>query len=324
MPPKPTPTPVPGETPTGDGETAAEMAAKLAAGGSGTFGREELRKLFADLGWDVSVPATLPDLEDVGKELRTTMDQLTLAENRLAAGYDTSGGLFSNITGTLGRAVNQVQVSGLRQKVTSLTDALYSYAGDVFGSAGQTIVSRTLRPPIPDVTKLPTAEEFLGGFEEAYATHIEGLKKNGGLTNEEAQFAYDAMRNETYQKYMAKLGEFAKSGISPFIQKEVSREERGIGAGTAAGAALDKALGPGVTEPTTVTGTGEEVSAAMDKAGQGVPKEFTTAARLSPLDFLSEALSPSDIKVKYAGSPEGALKSIRGAPAGYTANPRRV
>jgi hypothetical protein len=132
------------------------------------------------------------------------------------------------------------------------------------------------------------------------------------------------MENETYQKYMAKLGEFAKAGVSPFTMKEISREERGIGAGTAAGAALDKALGPGVTEPTTVTGTGEEVSAAMDKAGQGVPKEFTSVARLSPLDFLSGNLSVSDIKVKYAGSPEGAGRQVGRMPAGYTANPRRV
>jgi len=304
-------------------KTPEELAnEEAAAGGSGTADEHAaLRKWLRDEK-GISLPITLPDIETIGKQLRLAIDEVDRLEASQRAGWgvESDPSLLGNFFST--ESLNTI--SKARAKVRTLTDQLYSYAGEYFGSQGQTVVSRTLRPPIPDVTKLPTAEEFLGGFEEAYATHIEGLKKNGGLTNEEAQFAYDAMRNETYQKYMAKLGEFAKAGMSPFIQKEVSREERGTGAGTAAGAALDKALGPGVTEPTTITGTGEEVSAAMDKAGQGVPKEFTTAARLSPLDFLSEALSPSDIKVKYAGSPEGALKSIRGAPAGYTANPRRV
>jgi hypothetical protein len=131
------------------------------------------------------------------------------------------------------------------------------------------------------------------------------------------------MRNQTYQQYMAKLGEFANAGVSPFTQKEVSREERGIGAGTAAGAALEQALGPGVTEPTTVTGTGDEVSAALDAAGQGIPKEFTTVPRLAPIDFLGQNLSAAGIKVAYAGSPEGAGKTARRVPAGFVANPRR-
>ena len=286
--------------------------------------RDELRRAFVELGWDIDLPTTLADLENTAKEFNDAQAQLNKLEQSIAAGGGPTSRFNSITGGAFGRVLSTAQLLTARQKVQTLGEQLYSYAGSYFGSQGQTVVSRILRPAIPDVAKLPTPEEFLGGYEEAFATHIEGLKKAGGLTNEEAQFAYDTMRNETYQKYMARLGEFARAGTSPFVQKEVSREERGIGAGTAAGAAMDKALGPGVAEPTTVTGTGEEVSAAMDAAGQGVPKEFTSVARLSPLDFLSGNLSISDIKVKYAGSPEGALKSIRGAPAGYTANPRRV
>jgi len=312
-------------------KTAAELLKELLAAGLTGATKPDDTALMRDWlrGMGVPLPATLTDLYDTGGLLQNTLNEIAKLDAEIEAGAEDKfvhvGPLALLIPGSKTVSGSNVQNAlQLRQKAYMLREQLFSYAGALFGSSGQQIVSRTLRPPTPEVARLPTPEEFLGGYEEAFATHIEGLKKNGGLTSEEATFAYDMMRNETYQKYMAKLGEFAKAGMSPFALKEISREERGIGAGTAAGAAMDKALGPGVAEPTTVTGTGEEVSEAIDKAGQGVPKEFTSVARLSPLDFLSGNLSISDIKVKYAGSPEGALKSIRGAPAGYTANPRRV
>ena len=302
----------------GDEEkTAAELAAEAAAGkDDGTFSREDLRKLFADLGWNIDLPTTLSDLETIGKALRDAeaeYDKIIAGQvgddswGRDAAGNALTGPYTNPAIATLG-------------KIYNLKEKLYAYAGQYFGSQGQTTVSRTLRPPVPEVAKLPTPEEFLGGYEEAFSTHVEGL----GLSAEEKKFAYDVLRNETYQKYMAKLGGFAKAGLSPFTLKEVSREERGVGTGTAAGAALDKALGPGVTEPTTVTGTGEEVSAALDKAGQGVPREFTTIPRLTPSDFLAQSLSPIDIKTAFAGSAEGAGKTARRIPAGFVSNPKRV
>jgi len=321
MPPKEPPTPAPTpQPPTGDDSwqsynspTSSELSA-----------RDELRRAFAELGWDMDLPASLADLENTAKEFNDAQAQLDKLEQTLAAGGGPTS-RFNTITGgAFGKVLSTAQLLAARNKVQTLAAQLYTYAGEYFGSQGQTIVSRTLRPPVPDVTKLPTPEEFLGDYSTAYATHIEGMRKAGQLTSEEADFANNVMKNDLYQQYMARLGEFAKSGISPFVQKEISREERGIGAGTAAGAALDKALGPGVQEPTTVTGTGEEVSAAMDKAGQGVPKEFTSVARLSPLDFLSGNLSVTDIKVKYAGSPEGAGKTARRVPAGFVSNPRRV
>jgi hypothetical protein len=300
-------------------KTAAELAEEAVAGGGddGTFSREDLRKLFADLGWNIDLPATLSDLEAIGKALREAeaeYDKIIAGQalgddtwGRDAAGNALTGPYTNPAIATLG-------------KIYNLKEKLYAYAGQYFGSQGQTVVSRTLRPPVPEVAKLPTPEEFLGGYEEAFATHVEGL----GLSAEEKKFAYDVMRNETYQAYMAKLGGFAKAGLSPFTLKEVSREERGVGAGTEAGAALDKALGPGVTEPTTITGTGEEVSKAMDAAGQGVPREFTTVPRLTPSDFLAGLLSPIAIKTAFAGSTEGAGRTARRVPAGFTANPKRV
>jgi hypothetical protein len=243
------------------------------------------------MGWQAEMPPGL-----------SLADQQTWAFNNTSYGPSTPAGYAK------------------RQLAAKLKEGLFAMAGQLFGSQGQTIVSRTLRPPVPSVAKLPTPEEFLGGYEEAFATHVEGL----GLSAEEKKFAYDVMRNETYQKYMSKLGEFAKAGLSPFTMKEVSRAERGVGADTAAGAAMDKALGPGVTEPTTVSGTGEEVSKAMDAAGQGVPREFTTVPRLMPSDFLAQLLSPIAIKTAFAGSAEGALKTSRRIPAGFVSNPKRV
>lgn len=293
--------------------------------GDGDFGREELRRLFADLGWEFPLPTSLADLQSVGEQLRTTLDRIDKLEASAAAGWGDEPDAVREQAKLWGLAPpGTAALSSERAKAQALAEKLYGYAGQYFGTQGQTIISRTLRPPVPDVAKLPTPEEFLGGYEEAYATHIEGLQKAGDITAEEVKFAYDTMRNESYQKYMARLGEFAKAGTSPFTMKEISREERGIGAGTAAGAALDKALGPGVAEPTTLTGTGEEVSAAMDKLGQGVGKEFTTVPRLSPIEFLGEVLSPTAIKIKYAGSPEGAGRTARRVPAGFVSSPRRV
>ena len=318
-PPTPVPTPAPAQPPAGESwaDYTAPTDSELSA-------RDELRRAFAELGWDIDLPASLADLENTAKDFNDAQAQLDKLEQTLAAGGGPTSRFNTFTGGAFGRVLSTAQLLTARQKVQTLAAQLYTYAGEYFGSLGQTIVSRTLRPPVPDVTKLPTPEEFLGDYSTAYATHIEGMRKAGQLTSEEADFANNVMKNDLYQQYMARLGEFAKSGISPFVQKEISREERGIGAGTAAGAALDKALGPGVQEPTTVTGTGEEVSAAMDKAGQGVPKEFTSVARLSPLDFLSGNLSVTDIKVKYAGSPEGAGKTARRVPAGFVSNPRRV
>jgi hypothetical protein len=278
-----------------------------------TFGREDLRKLFADLGWDIPIPATLTDLEQVGSELQTTIDKL----DKVQTDYGSTTGLGKLTSYPLYLAQTITQ----RAKAQLLAEKLYSYAGEMFGSEGQTIVSRTLRPPTPSVATLPTPEEFLGGYNEAFATHIGSMA--GQLTKEEIDFANNEMKNGTYQTYLGKLGEIAKSGTSPFSLQEVSRAERGIEPGSLAGAALDKALGPGVTEPTTVTGKSDVVSEAIDTAGQGVPKEFISVPKYKPLDYLQQNLSVEAIKVAYAGSPQGAGKTARQAPAGFVANPRR-
>ncbi len=299
----------------GDGDTWTNYKPTTDTGGDKTDIREWLRSI------GIPLPTSLTDLENIGADLRKEMDKLDELEARLASGEEVPGFWGK---GVIGKVLTSAQVMGQRQKVNSLAEKLFTYAGQYFGTQGEQIISRTLRPPAPDVAKLPTPEEFLGGYEEAYATHIEGLRASGGLSAEEVQFANEILRNETYQKYLAKLGEFAKSGLSPFTLKEVSREERGIAPGTPAGAALDKALGPGVTEPTTITGTGNEVAEAMDTAGQGVPKEFISLARLSPSDFLAQTLSPTDIKLAFAGSASGAGRTARRVPAGFTASPRRV
>jgi len=268
--------------------------------------REELRNLLSWFGLDL--PASMEDITGVATQLKETLAQLEYLE---ATGLEGFPGL------------KQVTAM-IREKARLLSGKLYSYASEKFGAQGTTAVTAVLRPALPSVAKLPTAEEFLGDYDQAFSTYIEGMRQSGALSKQEAEFAYSSMRPQFFQKYTSKLGEFAQSGQSPFAMKEISREERGVGPATEAGKALEAALGVGVKVPTTITGTAQEVSAKAQALGEGIPREFTTVARVAPLDFLRTAMTPESIKIAYAGSQEGAGRGVRTAPPGYTSTPRRI
>jgi hypothetical protein len=195
-------------------------------------------------------------------------------------------------------------------------------------------VSEILRPAAPNVQKLPTAEEFLGDFQNAFATHITNMKASGSLTPQEAEFATNQLQNDYLQKYTGKLGQLAAAGVQPYTLGEVTREQRGTASGTPAGNALDLAYGKGVTEPTTISASsgpkeqqsaGNKVSMQAAEIGTGVPQEFTSTAVIKPLDFLQQQLTPASIKLAYAGSQYGAGKVQYGqAPPGFISSPRRA
>jgi hypothetical protein len=276
------------------------------------FTNEDLRDLFAELGIDIEVPISQADIEGVATKLRDTFAQL----EEWTAKSEEHG-----LVASLGRTV---MVPGLIQRAQGLYEKLYSYAYKKWGAGAAQTVSRIVRPPQPDVQKIPTPEEFMGEYSNAFSMYMAELKQSKVLSKDEEAFAQNILRQDFFSQYIAKLGEFAKTGVSPFYLKEVSRKERGVSAETAAGQALEAALGPGVTSPTKISGTPEEVAEKMDALGSGIPREFVATARLQPLDFLRESLSPESIKIQYAGSQEGAGRSARTAPAGHAPSPRRA
>lgn len=296
-------------------ETPAQAAARIAAAQPTSSTRtsaenQELREWLRQNGFPM--PVSTEDMMNVAAELRKQIDAVNKAQGLLG-----SGSFLDRLygAGSFAKATN---------KMNLLSQQLTSYAGEFFGVQGEKSVSLLLRPPEPSVQKLPTAEEFLGDYQNAFATHIEGLRSGGQLSNEEADFATNQLQNEYLQKYTARMGELAKTGVSPFTLGEITREQRGVGAGTPAGAALDKALGPGVKEPTTISGLAADVSKQAQDIGTGVSQEFTAQAVIKPLDFLTQTLSPTSIKLAYAGSQYGAGKSSRPAPSGWVSGSRRA
>ena len=297
-------------------ETAAEAAARLAQANQEETGtrsaaeNQALRDWLRSIG--IPMPATTEDLMNVGAELQRqlqTLDNLGRTMDSMPFG---TGVAFRPIYNTL------------KGRAQGLADTLMAFAGEKFGTQGEKAISYLLRPSEPSVQKLPTPEEFLSDYQTAFASHIEGLRANKQISNEAATFATNELQSRYLEKYTARLAEFAKAGVSPYELSEISREQRGVGAGTPAGEALDKALGPGVTEPTTITGLSADVAKQAQDIGTGVGREFTSQVRIKPLDFLLENMTPSSIELAYAGSQYGAGKSSRPAPAGWASGSRRA
>lgn len=275
-------------------------------------------------------------------------------------------------------------LEAIRQRINNLTDLqdqiagagemFQEYALDYFGPGGpggpkqaakeggtvgplQDIFkefSELIRPPVPKVARLPTAEEFMADFDNAFATKLEGI---GGLNPEMARFARTEMAPMLLSKYTARLGDIAKTGQSPFYLTEVSREQRGIGPGSPAGQALEAALGPGVQTPTRISAGGptrietvpggtvgsdegllalregqqsemlqrklsqvQQIEAAqrqIEDIGQGIPREFIALPKIMPTQVLDELLTEQSIKVAFEGSRRGAGQ-FAGAGTGTT------
>jgi len=300
------------------GETIAERNARLAReAAEDTEGRtaaedQQLRDDLRAIG--IEMPSTTADIMNTGEalfKLRAQLDALA-ADMEYAIGSPRYNAL-----------AQQYDTLSAYEKIVS--SRLVAYAGEKFGESARQSVSYLLRPTAPDVQKLPTPVEFLSEYQTAFASHIETMRSAGQISNEAARFATDQLQSEYLSKYTAKMSELAKSGVSPYTLGEVPREARGVGAGTPAGQALDKAFGAGVQEPTTITGLSEDVSKQASDIGTGVPREFTATPRIMPLNFLQEMLSPGSIELAYAGSQYGAGKPVYGAaPSGFKSNTRRA
>lgn len=298
--------------------------------------RGELRwwlKMFAG----VDLPVSTADLYDVAERLQMLMEI-----------GPKLGPIFSAMPFGAGAQFQGVYEDQVRQVATTLQ----RYGLEVIGASGPqaqqafTIFSELMRPPTPQIAKIPTAGEFMSDFDQAFRTHIEGMREAGKISGEEAEFAYRELRSDFLNRYLAKLSEFAEAGESPFALREVTRGERGVAPGTTAGKALTAARGVGVEEPTRIheeiaavappeagpaAGAGAQVQRRavelreqVEDIGLGVPKEFTSLPRLMPAQFLGEEISAESIRLRYAGSLEGGGRGARPAPPGFVSAPRRV
>jgi len=273
--------------------------------------RSELRwwlKTFAG----IDLPLTTADLYDAAERLRAIMEVgPVLGPAFLAL---PSGAGVQTYEEAVMRAAATLQRYGQEVIEASGPQAQQAFA----------IFSELMRPPTPQIAKIPTAEEFMGDFDQAFRTHIEGMREAGKISGEEAEFAYRELRSDFLNRYLAKLSEFAEAGESPFALREVTRGERGIAPGTTAGKALTAARGVGVEEPTRIheeiaatapagaaagAGAGAQVQRRavelqemVEDIGLGIPKEFPSLPRLMPAQFLDSKRFQR--RVSDCGTPE--------------------
>jgi hypothetical protein len=302
------------------------MAAPPAETSGEEMTRGELRQFLKTyLGMDL--PVTIEDLYDVASALKILDTQLAGSEK-----LPFVGTIISKLRG-------------------AVVNTLVRYGQEYFGNQGPqlqsayTIFSELLRPPQPTIEKRQTAEEFLSDFNQGFRQTVEEMRAAGKISGREAEFAYNILRPQYLNRYLAELGKFAEAGASPFALKEVTREERGVAPGTTAGEALTAALGEGVKEPTRireeisataapgatgaatasaqVTRRATELQEQVENIGRGVPREFIALPRIMPMDFLKN-LTAEEIKLAYAGSAEGGGRGTTPAPAGFASSVRRV
>ena len=147
--------------PTGPVKTAAQMAAEAAAAG-GKDTTADIRQWMRDQG--IPLEMNLSDLYTLAEQVKA----LYAEADRLDASTSVGWSADQPDLGVVGNQARAFQQGGYgpdvpagfakRQQADALKAGLYSLAGSYFGSQGQTIVSRTLRPPTPSVAKLPTPD----------------------------------------------------------------------------------------------------------------------------------------------------------------------
>ena len=301
--------------------------------------RDLLRELNEALGLGLDLPVTLGELSDAAEIVAQLRQQLAIAE---MLGYDQDtisselSTLFSNplfggqMTGVYPQEFvediirrNTGNFDQIRGMLAKAEENLMGLAASYRGGSGSQTISAILRPPRPQIDQLPTAEEFTGQFGNAFAMYLAEVGPKVGPIGR----AYLEEQRETiYQSYLNALGNFARYGVSPFELKEVDRlSQPGVGAGEAAAkAALEGALGPGVKEPTTISGTLQSVAEQADQLGTGIPREFIAVPRVDPLSFLRGTLTSEVISARAQGPTDRTVRQGQLERGGFVGQPQRV
>lgn len=155
--------------------------------------------------------------------------------------------------------------------------------GSGYGSGGgsRSFTSKTVQEP-----RVPTAEEFLADFDNAFMTY---LGKNVKDLTQDQFYSVQARRNELMGRYIAELGKIAETGESPFIRSTQMGE---------------------VTSESSSTDTDAGGSSVTMQRGVdtslGAGKMATVIAKLSPMDFMT-GLFPTIAEMKnFAEGPNPA------------------
>ena len=198
--------PNPDGSPTATERAAQVAAANAAKSAGGTTDTTVLTQWLKDNG--INMPTTKADFMAVAAELYKQKSQLDAWEQNINS-YGSSG---------IAAQGNQIAYDAASDKAMTVQNQLLSMAAELhYGTGGEAAgtggsgsvaqdVSYVLKPPTPNIAKLPTAEAFLGDYQNAFATHISGLQSSGQLTSQEAKFATDQLQSEYLQKYTGKLG----------------------------------------------------------------------------------------------------------------------
>lgn len=203
-----------------------------------------------------------------------------------------------------------------------MQQSLMGYASDKWGETASTVTA-ILRPPVPSVEQLPTAEEYASNFDNAYSAFVEEMKGTVGPLGADW---LAGNRAEAMRGYTAAMMNYAKMGASPFYLKEIDRlEQPAAGPGSAAAKeALSRALGKGVEDVTEITGAGAEVSAEAGRIGAGVPREFVALPRVSPEEWLRQTYPTERVKLLAAAPGAETARIRREAYGGMVGRPRRL
>jgi hypothetical protein len=242
-----------------------------------------------------------------------------------------------------------------------LLDQAQQQLTDTGGSEGQSDLSSIFNNTISSSTRttkqqtqattveyvdLPTPEEFLSDFQNAYNIHITGLVQTGAIRPEVANFAR-SMLGEVFGEYLRKQTERLLQGEPLWKVVGVNPDEKLLGArpgeqtsqrttgtesqstttsGTATGApsttAVGKAIEAGGSESLT---TNFDAESSFNETQAIVQRnKLATVPTLAPLDFLKDSASAQRLNLLYAGYKGTAQRSADTAAGGDVGGVRRI
>jgi hypothetical protein len=197
---------------------------------------------------------------------------------------------------------------------------------------------------IKKTPRVPTGQEFLADFENAFNTALSGLINGStGLGPLESEFARNVLMPQIYSMYIAELGKIAKTGQSPFTTAPGGKSfqtSKSSGVETTAGGNSSSSTGTKTSSGTTTDQDGyvfkqscstsvndsqtesNDVTKNINKFESQTVEEDILVPKVMPLDFMKNLLTAGNIKAAYEGSRRGAGQG-RGAGTG-TVSARRI
>lgn len=208
---------------------------------------------------------------------------------------------------------------------SSSSSSVFDELNNIFTDFDKNMETTIKRTP-----RLPTAEEFLGDFENAFNTKLNTLLATsgilgaaGGLGPNEAEFARNVLFPSLMAQYQGRLGAIAKTGQSPF---------RTADGGSSYSSSVSN-FGQSSNSTGTRSRSGTETTTSKDSDGNSVTNSGPTSStgnvndtettsghttdnqtiqedillpKIMPMDFLDEVLTPGAVRVAYEGSRRGA------------------